>query len=118
MTKQKGFTRECEDVAVRLAQTSGRTRRELAENLGVGLSTLTRWIARNRDREIDAPENARSEDMTAELKRLRRENEILRQEQFSEARPPVRFLDEKKELMSNSSVPSSLRFLNVGMESR
>ena len=58
----------------------GRTRRELAENLGVGLSTLTRLIARNRDRQIDAPEKARSEDMTAELKRLRRENEILRQE--------------------------------------
>jgi DNA invertase Pin-like site-specific DNA recombinase len=62
MTKQKGFTTEFEDEAVRLARTSGRTRRELAENLGVGLSTLTRWIARNRDREIDAPENARSED--------------------------------------------------------
>jgi hypothetical protein len=38
------------------------------------------WIARNRDREIGAPEKARSEDMTAELKRLRRQNEILRQE--------------------------------------
>jgi transposase len=60
-----------------------RTRRELAGNLGVGLSTLTRWIARNRDREIDAPEKARSEDMTTELKRLRRENEILRQERDS-----------------------------------
>jgi transposase len=80
MTKQKGFTQEFEDEAVRLARTSGRTRRELAENLGVGLSTLTRWIARNRDREIDAPDKARSEEMTAELKRLRRENEILRQE--------------------------------------
>ena len=46
MTKQRGFTQEFEDEAVRLALTSGRTRRELAENLGVGLSTLTRWIAR------------------------------------------------------------------------
>jgi transposase len=63
-----------------LARTSGRTRREVAENLGVGLSTLTRWISRNRDRESDAPDKARSEDMTAELKRFRRENEILRQE--------------------------------------
>ena len=34
MTKQKGFTQEFEDEAVRLARTSGRTRRELAENLG------------------------------------------------------------------------------------
>jgi hypothetical protein len=37
-----GFTQEFEDEAVRLARTSGRTRRELAENLGVGRSTLTR----------------------------------------------------------------------------
>ena len=44
MTKQKAFTKEFADEAVRLALTSGRTRRELAENLGVGLSTLTQWI--------------------------------------------------------------------------
>ena len=49
MTKQMPFTQEFEDEAVRLALTSGRTRRELAENLGVGLSTLTRWIGRRRD---------------------------------------------------------------------
>ena len=79
MSKQKGFTKEFEDEAVRLALTSGRTRRELAENLGVGLSTLTRWIGRRRDREIDFPDKARTEDAAEELKRLRRENAILRQ---------------------------------------
>ena len=76
----EGFTQEFEDEAVRLARTSGRTRRETAENLGVGLSTLTRWIARSRDREIDFPDKGRTEDAAAELKRLRRENAILRQE--------------------------------------
>jgi transposase len=40
MSKQKGFTQEFEEEAARLALTSGRTRRELAEDLGVGLSTL------------------------------------------------------------------------------
>ncbi|NCQ36030.1 IS3 family transposase [bacterium] len=80
MSKQKGFTQEFEDEAVRLALTSGRTRRELAENLGVGLSTLTRWIGRRRDREIDFPDKGRTEDAAEELKRLRRENAILRQE--------------------------------------
>jgi len=40
MSKQEGFTQELEDEAVRLALRSGRMRRELAENLGVGLSTL------------------------------------------------------------------------------
>jgi len=34
---------------------------------------------RRREREIDDPPEDRQEDMAAELKRLRRENEILRQ---------------------------------------
>jgi transposase len=80
MTKQRAFTKEFEEEAVRLARTNGRTIRERAENLGIGLSTLTRWLSRSRDREIDAPDKARSEDMATEIKRLRRENEILRQE--------------------------------------
>jgi transposase len=80
MTKHRRFTREFEDEAVRLCRTSGRTKREIADDLGMGLSTLTRWIARRRDRQIDAPERIGPEDVAAELKRLRRENEILRQE--------------------------------------
>jgi len=81
MPKQKNFTKEFETEAVRLAQTSGRTQREIAQDLGVGLSTLVRWIGRSRDRAMEAPTGSTvSEDMAAELKRLRRENEILRQE--------------------------------------
>jgi transposase len=80
MSKHKAFTKELEDEAVRLALTSGRTRRELAENLAVGLSTQTRWIGRRRDREIDFPDKGRIEDAAEEQKRLRRENTILRQE--------------------------------------
>lgn len=81
MSKQKNFTKEFEIEAVRLALTSGRTQREIAQDLGVGLSTLVRWIGRSRDQAMDAPTGpAATEDMVAELKRLRRENEILRQE--------------------------------------
>jgi transposase len=74
------FTKEFRDEAVRLALTSGRSRREVAADLGVGLSTLRNWIDRRRERQIDDPPEERQEDMAAELKRLRRENEILRQE--------------------------------------
>jgi transposase len=63
----------------RLVQTSGRTQREIASNLGIGLSTLVRWIGRSRDRRAVDPTAAAGGDVTAELKRLRRENEILRQ---------------------------------------
>ena len=77
---KKLFTQEFRDEAVRLAQTSGRSRREVASDLGIGLSTLRNWIDRRRDRQMEQPPEGRQEDMAAELKRLRRENEVLRQE--------------------------------------
>jgi transposase len=40
------FTPEFRAEAVRLAQTSGRSRREIAADLGIGLSTLRNWIDR------------------------------------------------------------------------
>lgn len=63
--------------AVRLALTSGRTRREIAEDLGISLSTLTRWLGQKRD--VSEPSEAPL-DLHAELKRLRRENAVLKQE--------------------------------------
>jgi transposase len=39
---------EFEDEAVRLALTSGRTQRAIAGDLGIGLSTLVRWVAAGR----------------------------------------------------------------------
>jgi transposase len=70
-------TPEFRREAVRLALTSGRTRREIAEDLGVGLSTLTRWLSQERD--VGEPSEA-PVDVHAELKRLRRENAVLKQE--------------------------------------
>ncbi len=80
MPHQKRFTKEYESEAVRLVQTSGRTQREVAADVGVGLSTLVRWIGRSRDRRVDESRPAGNGDLAAELKRLRRENEVLRQE--------------------------------------
>jgi transposase len=74
------FTPEFREEAMRLAQTSGRSRREVAADLGIGLSTLRNWIDRRRDWLMEQPPEGRQEDMAAELKRLRRENEVLRQE--------------------------------------
>ena len=42
-------TPEFRREAVRPALTSGRTRREITEDLGIGLSTLTRWLGKERD---------------------------------------------------------------------
>ena len=74
------FTGDFEAEAVRLVETSGRTQKEIATDLGIGLSTLRRWLDRRGERELEAPPADRQEDLAAELKRLRRENESLRQE--------------------------------------
>src|SRR5258708_34344530 len=58
MTQQRRFTKEFEEEAVRLVQTSGRTQREIAGDVGIGLSTLVRWIGRRRDRRAVGPSAA------------------------------------------------------------
>jgi transposase len=42
--RKQTFTPEFRAEAVRLAQTSGQSLREVAADLGVGLSTLRNWI--------------------------------------------------------------------------
>jgi transposase len=68
--------KEFEAEAVRLVEMSGRTQREIAEDLGIGLSTLRRWLDKRRERDLEAPPPERQEDLAAELKRLRPENGI------------------------------------------
>jgi transposase len=72
-------TPEFRREAVRLALTSGfrRTRKEVAEDLGIGLSSLTRWIGQYRGEE--APPDL-DVDLQGELRRLRKENALLKQE--------------------------------------
>jgi transposase len=76
-THDKAFKQE----AVHLAQSSGKSMKQIAEDLGIGLSTLSRWcseMAKNGDRAFVGSGNQQPEE--AELRRLRRENDILRQE--------------------------------------
>lgn len=47
MENENSPTPEFRRAAVRLALTSGQTRQEISEDLGIGLSTLTRWLSRN-----------------------------------------------------------------------
>ncbi|WP_128910914.1 transposase, partial [Tropicibacter alexandrii] len=42
-------TDEFRKDAVRIALTSGLTRRQVADDLGVGLSTLNKWVNAHRD---------------------------------------------------------------------
>src|ERR1700678_2252640 len=78
--RQRRLTRDLEAEAVRLVEMSRRTQKEIATDLGIGLSTLRRWLDMRRERELEVPPSDRQEDLADELKRLRRENEILQQE--------------------------------------
>ncbi len=49
------FTTEFKREPVRLALSSGRPRAEIAEDLGVGLPSLTRWIGQFRVSDIKPP---------------------------------------------------------------
>lgn len=79
MTKQERriFTEEFKLEAVRLIETSGRTIKQIADDLGIGLSTLTRWKRIYREADLLAGPH---DDVSQELARLRKENLILRQE--------------------------------------
>ena len=48
--------------------------------MAFSFTALRRWLDKRREHAIEAPPPERQEDVATELKRLRRENEILRQE--------------------------------------
>ncbi|SHH11039.1 transposase [Cognatishimia maritima] len=66
--------------AVRIALASGLTRKQVASDLGVGLSTLNKWITAHRDTDVVSDKDL---DLARETERLRRENRILKDLQGS-----------------------------------
>lgn len=65
--------------AVKLYRESGKSQRQIALDLGISNETLSKWV-----RQADLDEGRRSDGLTTaereELRRLRRENRILREE--------------------------------------
>ena len=68
-------TDEFRKDAVRIALTSGLTRRQVADDLGVGVSTLNKWLTVHRDTDVVSKEDLR---LIQDNDRLRRENRILK----------------------------------------
>jgi len=63
--------------AVRIALTSGLTRKQVASDLGVGMSTLNKWVMAHRDTDVVSKEDL---DLAKENERLRREVRLLKEE--------------------------------------
>ena len=57
--------------------TSGLTGRQVADDLGVGRSTLNQWITGHRDTDVVSKEDL---DLAKENERLRREIRLLKEE--------------------------------------
>ena len=72
-----GHSEEFKRDAVRIALTSDLTRRQVASDLGMGVSTLNKWIKVAQDREDASLPDA---DLVREVERLRKENAVLKQE--------------------------------------
>ena len=70
-------TDEFRQDAVRIALTSGLTGKQVADDLGVGMSTLKKWITVYRDTDVVSKEDL---DLAQENERLRREIRLLKEE--------------------------------------
>ncbi len=79
--------------AVRVALTSGLTRKQVAADFGVGFSTLSRWIQQERKN----PEKPTAQsDLEREVVELRRENRQLREEREILKKATVFFAERSK----------------------
>ena len=71
-----GRTDDFRKDAVRIALTSGLWRRQVADDLGGGMSTLNKWGTAHRDRDVVSTEDR---ELARENERLRREIRILKE---------------------------------------
>ena len=71
-------TEKFRSEAVWIALMSGLSHKQVAADLGIGVSTLGKWITSHKHTELmSGPRN----DQDKELARLRKENKTLREEQ-------------------------------------
>lgn len=81
MSNSKRYTREYKREVLELLKSSGKTKSELERELGLYSGQIHAWQkALQRDGEQAFPGTGHQTEAEAELRRLRREVEILRQE--------------------------------------
>lgn len=78
---QPTYTKEFKQQAVQLAQTSGKSRIQIAKDLGISDSALSKWCKELGERGEEAfSGKGHQTSLEEEVRRLKREVEILRQE--------------------------------------
>ena len=78
---QRTFTREFKVEAVKLVETSQKSQSQIARDLGIADSTLHHWCKQFSEQGEQAfPGSGHQMPEAEEIRHLKRENEILRQE--------------------------------------
>ncbi len=78
---QKTYTTEFKREAVQLAQTSGKSITQVARELGISDTSIHQWRKELTDHASQAfPGSGHQTAQEEELRRLKRENEVLKQE--------------------------------------
>ncbi len=87
------YSDEFRREAVRIALTSELTRKQIASDLGVGFSTLSKWIQKSRPGDMPSAVDL---DLAKENDRLRKENRLLREERELLKKATVFFAEQSK----------------------
>ncbi len=78
---QPTYTKEFKRQAVTLFQTSGKSKTQIARDLGISDSALSKWCKEFGERgEVAFPSKGHQAPLEEENRKLKRENDILRQE--------------------------------------
>ena len=80
MSKRKKYSKEFKEQTVDLLRTSGKTSLEIATDLGINRNNLLRWKREVEEKERDSSPVIINPEDSAEIKRLKKEMVILRQE--------------------------------------
>ncbi len=79
--RQPSYTKEFKQEAVRLVETSNKNKAEIARDLGISDSALSKWCKEFVDHGEQAfPGKGHQTELEEKIKQLQRENEILKQE--------------------------------------
>ncbi len=79
--QQPSYTKECKQEAVPLVETSKKSKSEIARDLGISDSALSKWCkALGNQGDQAFPGKGHQTALEEEVRRLQRENEVLKQE--------------------------------------
>jgi transposase len=82
--------------AVKLVIEQGYSCSEVGRRLGVNHTNISRWVRAHKDRVEDKSDNRSSQDLEAEVKRLRKENKRLLMERDILKKAAAFFANESK----------------------